>query len=415
VATQRGFLYNSSPVYVTREAGYNSKMIHEKHDRIGKIPDAIADLKAGKLLILVDDVDRENEGDLVFPAEIITPEIINFYETHVRGWICVPMALSEADRLDLPLMVGRSTERHGTAFTVTVDAVEGTTTGISAADQATTIRKLGDPGSKPQDFLRPGHVRPLRARAGGVLERAGHTEAVVDILKLAGFQQVGVICEIKNSDGSMARLPQLIEYAEEHDFRIYTIEDLIAYRLLEERLVKRVVETQLDTQWGVFKAIGYESVVRDEQHLALIYGDPAEIASGSDPALVRVHHAHVLCDILGVRHPDAYDRIDAAMRKIIANGSGVFIYIRSRLRGQRMIETLSEMSKEAEPALARENCREVPPEDIMRDYGLGAQIIHDLGLKRIRVLTDHPKELVGLAGYGIEIEGHIPLVPSTGG
>jgi len=379
------------------------------HERFGAIPEAVADLKAGRFIILVDDIDRENEGDLVFPAETVTPEVINFYETHARGWICVPMGPTETDRLELPLMVNQNTERHGTAFTVTVDAAGGTTTGISAADQALTIRRLADGQSKPQDFLRPGHVRPLRARAGGVLERAGHTEAVVDLMRLAGFGPVGIICEIKNPDGSMARLPQLIRYAEEHDLRIYTIEDLIAYRLLSERLVKRVVEADVETEWGVFRSIGFESVVRDEQHLALVYGDLARIASGPEPALVRVHHSHVLCDIFGVRHKEGYDRIDAAMRKIVQHGSGVFIYIRSRLRGQRMIAQLGEMAEAADEALCEENGRELPPEHVKRDYGLGAQIIGDLGLKRIRVLTDHPRELIGLKGYGIEIAGHEPL------
>ncbi len=376
---------------------------------MGSIPDAIADLKAGRFIILVDDIGRENEGDLVFPAELVTPEVINFYETHVRGWICVPMAPVEIDRLELPLMVNRNTERHGTAFTVTVDAARGTSTGISAADQAATIKLLADPDSKPSDFLRPGHVRPLRARVGGVLERAGHTEAVVDLMKLAGFNPVGILCEIKNPDGSMARLPQLIEYAERHDFRIYTIEDLIAYRLQSERLVKRVVEADVDTKWGRFRSIGYESIVRDEQHLALVYGDLEEIASSDEAVLVRVHHSHVLCDIFGVRHEEACDRIDSAMRKIVDRGSGVLIYIRSRLRGQRMIGQLKDMAKAREEALEKQNGREIPPEDVKRDYGLGAQIISDLGLKKITVLTDHPKELIGLKGHGIEIAGHAPL------
>jgi len=387
--------------------------MEQRHERIGTIPEAIADLKAGKFIVLVDDVDRENEGDLIFPAQNVSPEVINFYETHVRGWICVAMSPLEADRLELPLMVNRNTERHGTAFTVTVDAANGTTTGISAADQARTINLLADPESKPQDFLRPGHVRPLRARSGGVLERAGHTEAVIDLMKFSGFSPVGMLCEVKNPDGSMARLPELVEYAEKHDFRIYTIEDLIAYRLLNESLIKRVVDSMVATRWGEFRAIGYESVVRDEQHLALIYGDLAGMATGEKPALVRVHHSHVLCDIFKVRPEEGYDRIDAAMKKIVANGSGVFIYIRSRLRGQRMLEQLGRMESNGREALEQEQLREVPPEHVMRDYGLGAQIIHNLGLKKITVMTDHPKELVGFAGYGIEIEGQTPLSPDA--
>lgn len=380
-----------------------------KLDRIGTIPDAIADLKAGKFIIVIDDIDRENEGDLVFPAEMVTPDIINFYETHVRGWICVSMATHEADRLELPLMVNRNTERHGTAFTVTVDAADGTTTGISAEDQAKTIRLLGSPDSKPQDFLKPGHVRPLRARVGGVLERAGHTEAVVDLMNLAGFQKVGILCEIKNPDGSMARLPELIDYAKKHDVRIYTIEDLIAYRLLTESLVKRVAEAEVETRWGTFKSIGYESVVRDEQHLALVYGDLSKIIARDEPALVRVHHSHVLCDIFSLRGPDGIDYIDAAMRKIVANGSGVFVYIRSRLRGQRMISQLQEMAVQTENVNETEQCQDIPTEHEKRDYGLGAQIINDLGIRNMKVLTDRPKELIGLGGYGIEIEGHVPM------
>ena len=376
--------------------------------KIGTIPEAIADLKAGKSIILVDDADRENEGDLIFPAQNVSPEVINFYETHVRGWICIAIAPSITERLELPLMVDRNTERHGTAFTVTVDGSSNTTTGISAADQTATIRLLADPEAKPADFLRPGHVRPVRARAGGVLERAGHTEAVVDLMRFAGFQPIGTMCEIKNPDGSMARLPQLIEFAERHDVGIYTIEDLIAYRLLSERLCYRVVEADITTQWGKFRAIGYESVVRDEEHLALVYGDPAQLASGEAPVLVRVHPSHVLCDLFASRHGDEVDRIDAAMRKIVDNGRGAFIYIRSRLRGSRMIGRLRALSNgEITPERGRE-C-EIPPEHAKRDYGLGAQIILDLGLKKIRVLTDHPTELVGMAGYGIEIVGHEPL------
>jgi len=379
------------------------------HSRIGTIPEAVADLRAGKFIIVVDDLDRENEGDLIFPAELATAEVINFYETHVRGWICVSMSPDEADRLDLPLMVNINTERHGTAFTVTVDYREGTSTGISASDQALTINKLADPDSKPHDFLRPGHVRPLRARAGGVLERAGHTEAVVDLMKLSGFQPAGILCEIKNPDGSMARLPELIKYAERHDFRIYTIQDLIAYRLATEKLIKRVAEAEIETCWGRFRAIGYESTVRDEQHLALIYGDIGAIVSGKDPALVRVHHSHVLCDIFGVRDKNGFDHIDMAMKKIVANKSGVLVYLRSQFRGQRMLAKLQEMSERSELVVKECANPDIPPDHVKRDYGIGAQIIHDLGLTRINVLTDHPMELVGLGGYGIEIAGHVGL------
>ncbi len=375
--------------------------------RIGVISDAIADLKAGKFIILVDDADRENEGDLIFPTETVTPEAINFYETHVRGWICVSIAPAIADRLELPQMVDRNTERHGTAFTVTIDAVSDTTTGISASDQATTIRLLADPESKPSDFLRPGHVRPVRARAGGVLERAGHTEAVVDLMKLAGFQPAGTMCEVKNPDGSMARLPQLVDFAEQHGITIYTIEDLIAYRLLSERLCHRVVEAEVDTLWGMMRAIGYESVVRSEEHLALVYGHLAKMAAQDEPALVRVHPSHVLCDLFGVRDGAEFDRIDRAMKKIVANGSGVFIYIRTQLRGRRMLAQLKDIANGEDPSACDD--REIPPDQAKRDYGFGAQIISDLGLKRIRVLTDHPQELVGMAGYGIEVVGHIPL------
>jgi 3,4-dihydroxy 2-butanone 4-phosphate synthase / GTP cyclohydrolase II len=395
----------------------NSKNIQTpdlNHTHIGTIHEAIEDLKAGKFIIVVDDIDRENEGDLVYPAELVTPEVINFYETYVRGWICVAMASQETDRLELELMVNRNTERHGTAFTVTVDAAEGTSTGISAEDQAHTISLLASPDSKPHDFLRPGHVRPLRARAGGVLERSGHTESVVDLMKLSGYHPVGILCEIKNPDGSMARLPQLTEYAKKHDLRIYTIESLIAYRLLTERLVKRVAEAEVNTKWGVFKSIGYESVVRDEQHLALVFGDLHEIVSRPKPALVRVHHAHVLCDIFGVRKPGSIDQIDSAMKKIVENGSGVFVFIRSRLRGKRMISQLQEMAEPKQDGAEIEFCEEIPPEHEMRDYGLGAQIIHDLGITKMRILTDHPKEMVGLKGYGIEIEGHVELSKETG-
>jgi 3,4-dihydroxy 2-butanone 4-phosphate synthase/GTP cyclohydrolase II len=404
----RVFIYNSFPVTNPGQTQTGAQTGSSRHERIGSTPDAIADLKAGKFIILVDDANRENEGDLVFPAENITPEIINFYETHVRGWICVATAPSVLDRLELPLMVDRNTERHGTAFTVTVDAARGTTTGISAADQARTVRVLANPVSNPDDLLRPGHVRPVRARVGGVLERAGHTEAVVDLMRISGFQPVGTMCEIKNPDGSMARLPELIDFAEAHDIRIYTIEDLIAYRLLSERLLTRVVETDIDLKWGRFRAIGYESIVRDEEHLALVYGDPGKLSSSGAPVLVRVHPAHVLCDLFGLHKNAEGDRIEAAMRKIVENGSGVFVYLRSRLRGRRMLTQLRGLKNgEIQPEEGME-C-EIPPEHAKRDYGLGAQIILDLGLKRISVLTDHPTELVGMAGYGIEIVGHEPL------
>lgn len=375
---------------------------------MGRIPDAIADLKAGKFIILVDDANRENEGDLVFPAQNVTPEIINFYETHVRGWICVAMAPADVDRLELPLMVEKNTERHGTAFTVTVDAANGTSTGVSAADQARTIRILADPNSMPCDLLRPGHVRPIRARTGGVLERTGHTEAVVDLMNLAGFRPAGIMCEIKNEDGSMARLPDLIKFARKYDCRIYTIEDLIAYRLLSERLIKRVVEADITTRWGVFRAIGYQSIVRDERHLALVYGDLAQIADSPEPALVRVHHADVLSDVFGVKMEDGFDRIDAGMSRIIEHGGGVFVYIRSMFRGARMLEQLSEMAGQSGHCHKDERVSG-HVEHQKRDFGLGAQIIKDLGLKRIRVITDHPMELVGMAGYGIEVVDQIPL------
>lgn len=378
------------------------------HERIGTIPEAIEDLRNGKYVIIIDDANRENEGDLVFPAEKATAEVINFYETHVRGWICVPLAPAVADRLHLPMMVERNTERHGTAFTVTVDAAEGTSTGISAEDQALTIRKLAHPESKPHDFLRPGHVRPLRARSGGVLERVGHTEAVVDLLKLAGFQPAGVLCEIKNPDGSMARLPKLIEYASKFDFRIYTIEDLVAHRLQSERLVARAAETMVTLKWGEFLSIGYESLLREEQHLALVYGDLDTLSKSDEPALVRVHHSHVLSDLFGLRlEPGVPDAIDEAMRHIVHNKSGVFIYIRSRRRGERMLEQIRALTGEKRKQETVYD--DVPPDMAFRDYGIGAQIIKDLGLTKIKVVTNHPRAYIGMAGYGIEIAGHVPL------
>ncbi|HEX9746690.1 MAG TPA: 3,4-dihydroxy-2-butanone-4-phosphate synthase [bacterium] len=388
---------------VTEKAG------SEVYDRIAEIPQAIEDLKNGKFIILVDDANRENEGDLVFPAQNASAEVINFYETHVRGWICVSVAPNVAESLNLSMMVDRNTERHGTAFTVTVDAAHGTSTGISAADQAATIRKLADPESVPDDFLRPGHVRPIRARSGGVLERVGHTEAVVDLMTLAGFHPAGILCEIKNQDGSMARLPDLNEYAVKHDVRIYTIQDLIAHRLRSEQLIKRSVESLVHTKWGEFTAIGYESVVREEQHLALVYGDPEKLKKSNEPALVRVHNAHVLSDLFAVPlSPGEPDKIDTAMNIIVKNGSGAFIYIRSRLRGQRMIEQLVEM-KESEEKIPKTRLDTLPEDMSFRAYGLGAQIIRDLGYHDIKVITNSPKAHIGIEGYGIKIVGHVPM------
>lgn len=370
------------------------------------IEEVIADIRAGKLVIVVDDKDRENEGDLICAAEKITPEMVNFMATHGRGLICAPIMPAAAERLGLPLMVRRNTESHGTNFTVAVDATEGVTTGISAADRAKTISILANPLSEPQDLVRPGHILPLQAVPGGVLRRAGHTEAAVDLARLAGLEEAGVICEILNEDGTMARLPQLLEFAEKHDLKIGTIESLIEYRRREEKLVERVEQIEMPTDFGTFELIFYSSRLNPaEEHLALVKGkiDPAE------PVLVRVHSECLTGDVFGSRRCDCGSQLHSALEQIEAAGSGVLVYMRQEGRGIGLANKIRSYKLQEEGLDTVEANEKLGFGSDLRDYGMGAQILHDIGVRKIRLMTNNPRKVVGLDGHSLEIVEKVPI------
>ncbi|MDX1661658.1 MAG: bifunctional 3,4-dihydroxy-2-butanone-4-phosphate synthase/GTP cyclohydrolase II [Gemmatimonadota bacterium] len=379
-------------------------------ERFAAIDEALDAIRRGEILIVVDDEDRENEGDFVMAAERVTPEAVNFMAKEGRGLICAPITADRADDLGLDLMVTDNTALHETAFTVSIDAKEGTTTGISAADRAATIRALVDRTTRPIDLARPGHVFPLVAKHGGVLRRAGHTEAAVDLARMAGLPPAAVLCEVVDDDGTMARLPRLIEIAREHDLPIITIEDLIKYRRTKERLVDRLAETSLPTRWGDFRLILYGTTIDEEHHVALVKGQ----VGGKEDVLVRVHSSCFTGDVLGSLRCDCGEQLHHAMRQVSEEGEGVVLYMHQEGRGIGLVNKLKAYMLQDEGLDTVEANEHLGFRPDPRDYGIGCQILVDLGLSTIRLLTNNPKKRAAIEGYGLSITEHVPITVEPG-
>jgi 3,4-dihydroxy 2-butanone 4-phosphate synthase/GTP cyclohydrolase II len=382
------------------------RTVVSSEDRV--VREAIDVIRSGGLVIVADDEDRENEGDLVCAAEHVTPEMINFMATHGRGLICLTLAPEIADRLDLPLMSdGRGQDPNGTAFTVSIDATAemGVSTGISASDRACTIQMAVNPSSKPSDFIRPGHVFPLRAKVGGVLQRVGQTEASMDLARLAGLAPAGVICEILNDDGTMARRPELEKFSAQHDMPFITVAQIVAYRLKNERLVSRVAEAALPTPYGEFRVVGYSNLVDDREHIALVCGEVA----GFDDVLVRVHSKCLTGDVFHSGRCDCGGQLQAAMCRIAEEGRGVIVYLDQEGRGIGLLNKLRayELQDRGHDTVEANEMLGFPAD--LRNYGIGAQILLDLGLEKIRAMTNNPKKLTGLEGFGLQITDRVPL------
>lgn len=373
--------------------------------KLNTIEEAIEDIRAGKMIIVVDDEDRENEGDLTCAAEKVTPEIVNFMARYGRGLICLPMTEERLEELKIPQMVSDNTATFGTAFTISIDARYNITTGISAADRAHTILTAIDAKTKPEDLARPGHVFPLLARKGGVLRRAGQTEAAVDLARLAGLYPAGVICEIMNDDGTMARLPQLLEFREKFGLKVISIADLIKFRLKMERFVSRVATTHLPTEYGDFTAICYQNELDNLHHMALVKGD----IKSKQSVLVRVHSQCLIGDVFGSLRCDCGLQLRGAMQMIEQEGVGVLLYLRQESQGTLLIDRFKGYELQDQGRNAQEVAQELGTKMDLRDYGVGAQILVDLGLKDIRLLTNNPRRVVGLEGFGLRITECVPI------
>ena len=375
--------------------------------KLNSIEEALEDIRKGKVIIVVDDEDRENEGDFITAARNATPEVINFMATHGRGLICAPLTEERAHELKLDMMVPANTSLHETPFTVSIDLLGfGCSTGISASDRSKTVKALIDPTIKPSDFGRPGHIFPLKSKPGGVLRRTGHTEATVDISVLAGFEPCGVLVEILNEDGTMARLPQLVKIAERFDLKIISIEDLIAYRLSQESIVKRQVEVNMPTEWGDFKLIDYAVETNGQEHLVLVKGDWKK----DEAVLVRMHSSCVTGDIFGSCRCDCGGQLHQSMQMIEKEGKGVIVYLNQEGRGIGLLNKLKAYKLQEEGLDTVEANVELGFKMDERDYGVGAQILRDLGVRKIKLMTNNPKKRAGLIGYGLEIVENVPII-----